>query len=73
MALIILKNLIEVILMALYPLKFTTIVQEKNLGGSRLKSLFHVDSDKPIGEYWVLSGHPSAKSIIANASLQARA
>jgi mannose-6-phosphate isomerase len=52
--------------MALYPLKFTPIMQERIWGGSRLKSLFHVETDKPIGEYWVLSGHPSAKSIIAN-------
>jgi mannose-6-phosphate isomerase len=52
--------------MALYPLKFTPIVQERIWGGSRLKSLFHVETDKPIGEYWVLSGHPSAKSIISN-------
>jgi mannose-6-phosphate isomerase len=50
----------------LYPLKFTPIIQERIWGGSRLKSLFHVDTDKPIGEYWVLSGHPSAKSVIAN-------
>jgi mannose-6-phosphate isomerase len=52
--------------MALYPLKFTPIVQERIWGGSRLKSLFHAETDKPIGEYWVLSGHPSAKSIISN-------
>src|ERR1700730_10480308 len=52
--------------MTLYPLKFTPIVQERIWGGSRLQSLFHVDTDKPIGEYWVLSGYPSAKSIISN-------
>jgi mannose-6-phosphate isomerase len=52
--------------LSMYPLKFTPIVQERIWGGSRLKSLFHVDTDKPIGEYWVLSGHPSAKSIISN-------
>jgi mannose-6-phosphate isomerase len=52
--------------LSLYPLKFTPIVQERIWGGSRLKSLFHTDTDKPIGEYWVLSGHPSAKSIISN-------
>jgi mannose-6-phosphate isomerase len=52
--------------MSLYPLKFTPIIQERIWGGSRLKSLFHVETDKPIGEYWVLSGHPSAKSIVSN-------
>jgi mannose-6-phosphate isomerase len=52
--------------MTFYPLKFTPIVQERIWGGSRLKSLFHVETDKAIGEYWVLSGHPSAKSIISN-------
>jgi mannose-6-phosphate isomerase len=52
--------------MSFYPLKFTPIVQERIWGGSRLKSLFHADTDKAIGEYWVLSGHPSAKSIISN-------
>jgi mannose-6-phosphate isomerase len=55
--------------MALYPLKFTPIMQERIWGGSRLKSLFHVETDKPIGEYWVLSGYPSAKSIISNGEL----
>lgn len=52
--------------MSFYPLKFTPIVQERIWGGSRLKSLFHVETKKAIGEYWVLSGHPSAKSIISN-------
>ncbi|MEX2460215.1 MAG: type I phosphomannose isomerase catalytic subunit [Paenibacillaceae bacterium] len=52
--------------MSLYPLKFTPIIQEKIWGGSRLKGFFHVETDKTIGEYWVLSGHPSAKSIISN-------
>jgi mannose-6-phosphate isomerase len=52
--------------MSLYPLKFTPIPQERIWGGSRLKSLFHAETDKPIGEYWVLSGHPSATSIISN-------
>jgi mannose-6-phosphate isomerase len=52
--------------LSLYPLKFQPIVQERIWGGSRLKSLFQVDTDKLIGEYWVLSGHPTAKSIISN-------
>jgi mannose-6-phosphate isomerase len=55
-----------VMVMSFYPLKFTPIVQERIWGGSRLKSLFHVNTDKPIGEYWVLSGYPSAKSVISN-------
>lgn len=58
--------------MELYPLKFTPIIQERIWGGSRLKSLFQTESDKLIGEYWVLSGHPSAKSIISNGELAGR-
>jgi mannose-6-phosphate isomerase len=53
-------------MMSVYPLKFTPIPQERIWGGSRLKRLFHTETDKPIGEYWVLSGHPSATSIISN-------
>jgi mannose-6-phosphate isomerase len=58
--------------MSLYPLKFTPIAQERIWGGSRLKSLFHTETDKPIGEYWVLSGHPSATSIISNGAFKGK-
>lgn len=38
-------------------------------GGDELKSWFHIDSEEPIGEYWVVSGHPNGESIVANGSL----
>ncbi|MDB5053659.1 MAG: mannose-6-phosphate isomerase [Bacilli bacterium] len=53
----------------LYPLKFKAIAQERIWGGSRLKRLFEVETNKPIGEYWVLSGYPNATSMISNGTL----
>lgn len=52
-----------------YPLKFVPIAQRRIWGGHKLKSMFNEKEDAPIGEYWVLSGHPSAQSVIANGDL----
>ncbi|WP_188882074.1 type I phosphomannose isomerase catalytic subunit [Alicyclobacillus cellulosilyticus] len=38
-------------------------------GGHRLKSWFGVDDPAPIGEYWVLSGHPNGVSVAENGPL----
>ncbi len=55
--------------MIAYPVKFAPIAQERIWGGSKLKKWFDVNSDVPIGEYWVLSGHPNATSVVANGAL----
>jgi len=55
--------------MRFYPLKFKAITQQRIWGGSQLKSLFHVHSTEKIGEYWVVSGHPNATSIVENGGL----
>lgn len=46
------------------PVKFSAIPVKRMWGGHVLKSQFHTSIDEPIGEYWVLSGHPSATSMI---------
>lgn len=53
----------------MYPVKFIPVPMERIWGGHDLKSWFHVDTEKPIGEYWVVSGHPNAKSIVAEGPL----
>lgn len=55
--------------MIAYPVKFAPIVQERIWGGSKLKKWFNVNSDAPIGEYWVLSGHPKGTSVVVNGAL----
>jgi mannose-6-phosphate isomerase len=52
-----------------YPVKFSPVAQERIWGGSKLKECFHVHSEKPIGEYWVLSGHPNGTSVVVNGEL----
>jgi mannose-6-phosphate isomerase len=39
---------------------------ERIWGGHALKSMFSVDSEQPIGEYWVVSGHPNGMSVVAD-------
>ncbi|RIV25893.1 class I mannose-6-phosphate isomerase [Alicyclobacillaceae bacterium I2511] len=55
--------------MQAYPVKFKAIPVERIWGGSRLKSWFQVQEGRPIGEYWVLSGHPNGVSIVENGPL----
>jgi mannose-6-phosphate isomerase len=49
-----------------YPVKFTPIPQKRIWGGSKLKEWFRVEEEGPIGEYWVLSGHPNGMSVVMN-------
>ncbi|WP_245632695.1 type I phosphomannose isomerase catalytic subunit [Alicyclobacillus kakegawensis] len=49
-----------------YPVKFTPIAMERIWGGGVLKSWFGVATEAPIGEYWVLSGHPNGTSVVSN-------
>lgn len=55
--------------MQTYPVKFKAIPVERIWGGNRLKSWFQADEDGPIGEYWVLSGHPYGISVVENGLL----
>ncbi len=52
-----------------YPIKFIPVTSERIWGGDKLKSWFHANTDRPIGEYWVVSGHPNGTSVAANGSL----
>jgi mannose-6-phosphate isomerase len=53
----------------MYPVKFAPIAMERIWGGSVLKSWFGEKSEAPIGEYWVLSGHPNGTSVVTNGPL----
>jgi mannose-6-phosphate isomerase len=52
-----------------YPVKFAPIAQQRIWGGSRLKEWFGETCEEPVGEYWVLSGHPSAPSVVSNGEM----
>ncbi|WP_019119684.1 type I phosphomannose isomerase catalytic subunit [Brevibacillus massiliensis] len=49
-----------------YPVKFHPIAKERVWGGHRLKPRFGQEGKQPIGEYWVLSGHPHGTSVVKN-------
>ncbi|GAX91752.1 type I phosphomannose isomerase catalytic subunit [Effusibacillus lacus] len=49
-----------------YPVKFAPIAQARIWGGKKLKEWFSEKQEGPIGEYWVLSGHPKATSVVVN-------
>jgi mannose-6-phosphate isomerase len=55
--------------MKLYPVKFRPIAFRRVWGGHRLKEWFGVQDQEPVGEYWVLSGHPRAVSVAENGEL----
>lgn len=55
--------------MKAYPVKFAAVIQERIWGGNKLKDCFHVKNPQPIGEYWVLSGHPNGPSVVTNGEL----
>ncbi|MCL6516063.1 type I phosphomannose isomerase catalytic subunit [Alicyclobacillus sp.] len=48
------------------PLKFRPVPVPRLWGGHRLKDWFAVTTDEPIGEYWVLSGHPHGMSVVSS-------
>ncbi|OEF99800.1 mannose-6-phosphate isomerase [Vulcanibacillus modesticaldus] len=58
--------------MLFYPVKFAAIPKERIWGGNKLKALFKEKSEEPIGEYWVLSGHPNGTSIVVNGELKGK-
>jgi len=49
-----------------YPVRFKPIAQERIWGGDQLKSWFSLRDSRPIGEYWLLSAHPSGISVVEN-------
>lgn len=53
-----------------YPVKFRPIAMERLWGGHELVEKFGDNFDQPIGEYWVLSGHPNGTSVVSNGALQ---
>jgi len=56
-----------------YPLKFRPIPQERIWGGHQLKAWFGLEHiEAPIGEYWILSGHPNATSTIINGPMSGK-
>jgi mannose-6-phosphate isomerase len=52
------------------PVKFAPIFRETIWGGDRLKPWFSLNDARPIGEYWLLSAHPSGVSVVADGPLQ---
>ncbi|GMA56345.1 hypothetical protein GCM10025858_08480 [Alicyclobacillus sacchari] len=56
----------------MWPVKFTPVAMPRIWGGHALKSMFGVQVDDPIGEYWVLSGHPNGMSVVADGPFAGR-
>ncbi|MCR8642515.1 class I mannose-6-phosphate isomerase [Paenibacillus sp. N1-5-1-14] len=52
-----------------YPVKFAPLSHKRIWGGSQLKEWFGETTEEKIGEYWVLSGHPSSTSVVINGEL----
>jgi mannose-6-phosphate isomerase len=48
------------------PVRFAPIAMERLWGGNQLKAWFGETRPEPIGEYWVLSGHPNGTSVVAD-------
>jgi len=54
----------------LYPLKFEPILKDKIWGGTKLKSLFNINSTSTcLGETWELSGIDNEESVVSNGDL----
>lgn len=53
----------------LYPLLFTPVFKERVWGGRSLQAWYPHLPAGPVGEAWVLSGHPSGLTPVANGSL----
>jgi mannose-6-phosphate isomerase len=53
-----------------YPVKFKPVPMKRIWGGNELKQMFHVQTDEPVGEYWVVSGHPNGMSIVSDGPLE---
>ncbi|WP_028987280.1 type I phosphomannose isomerase catalytic subunit [Thermicanus aegyptius] len=58
--------------MDLYPVKFAPIPHARIWGGESLKTSFSVQEKGPIGEYWVLSAHPSSPSVVTHGLLKGK-
>lgn len=56
----------------MYPVVFQPVVKERIWGGHQLKTMFGVETDRPIGEYWTLADHPAGSSTVRNGRLLGR-
>ncbi|WAH38368.1 type I phosphomannose isomerase catalytic subunit [Alicyclobacillus dauci] len=54
------------------PVKFRPVPMERIWGGHKLKSTFGVTHEAPIGEYWVVSGHPNGMSVVCEGPLEGK-
>ena len=52
-----------------YPLKFHPIPKESIWGGDKLKKLFQLETDGPVGEVWTISDHKNSVSVCNNGPL----
>ena len=50
--------------MIMWPVKFKPVAMERIWGGDELKPMFGAKTDRPIGEYWVISAHPNGMSVV---------
>ncbi|WP_062310218.1 type I phosphomannose isomerase catalytic subunit [Alicyclobacillus sendaiensis] len=48
----------------MWPVKCKPVAMERIWGGDELKPMFGVKTDRPIGEYWVISAHPNGMSVV---------
>lgn len=53
----------------MYPVKFRPVPMARIWGGHALKPTFNVSVEEPVGEYWVVSGHPHGMSMVADGPL----
>lgn len=53
----------------LYPLLFTPVFMQRVWGGRKLAAWFREMPEGPVGEAWVLSGHPQGPTPVANGPL----
>jgi len=56
----------------MWPVKFKPVAMERIWGGDELKSMFGVKTDRPIGEYWVISAHPNGMSVVDGGPLDGK-
>lgn len=56
----------------MFAVKLKPVAMERIWGGDALKSTFGEATDNPVGEYWVVSGHPNGMSVVADGPLQGK-
>lgn len=56
----------------MYPVKLKAIPVKRIWGGHKFKDQFGVQVKDPVGEYWLISGHPTAPSVVENGVLKGK-